>query len=646
MIRFTSTNNVSGTKLISRRMFILTAAKSLVFVGIVGRLVSLQINENTKYMSLSDKNRFREWKLAPQRGVIKDYFDNEIASNKKVYQLHITPENVKNINTLFFKLKNILDLPNKKINFFKKKIKQQKPWEPLIVSDNLTWAEFSKVNLFLHELQGAEPVVSVARIYPNQDTSHVIGYVSQVSEKDLKNRKYLRDMSVSGIAVGKTGLESKLDEEIIGQVGFQRYEVNAYGKRIRQIQIDKGVAGNNFKTTIDLEVQKVASELTNDKAAAICVMDIYNGEIIAMTSSPKYDPNLFVHGIDQKSWDYLMNHRDNPLTNKAVSGLYPPGSTIKTIVALSALENDVMSPKTTVRCKGFIDFYGEKYHCWKKKGHGYMNMRSAIQRSCDVYFYELARKLGVDRLSVTAKKFGLGNKVLKDFGAEKSGVVPNTKWKKKYIGKNWYIGETLHSGIGQGYYLSTPLQLCLMTAQIANGGYKINPHIITDSNLRNNRLKDYIKHQNKNLNEPMPAELLFSNINVKTLFKNKENINFIKDAMYAATNEAGGTSYRSRWKNKKFMFAGKTGSSQIKRFTEAQRKAEIKQDEIIYKDRDHALFVAFAPVSDPKYAISVVVEHGGSGSSSAAPIAKQVIKKVLERDSARSSYIHTEGKEI
>ena len=188
MIRFTSTNNVSGTKLISRRMFILTAAKSLVFVGIVGRLVSLQINENTKYMSLSDKNRFREWKLAPQRGVIKDYFDNEIASNKKVYQLHITPENVKNINTLFFKLKNILDLPNKKINFFKKKIKQQKPWEPLIVSDNLTWAEFSKVNLFLHELQGAEPVVSVARIYPNQDTSHVIGYVSQVSEKDLKNR--------------------------------------------------------------------------------------------------------------------------------------------------------------------------------------------------------------------------------------------------------------------------------------------------------------------------------------------------------------------------------------------------------------------------------------------------------------------------
>ena len=646
MIKFSSSNNVSSTKLISRRMFILTTAKSLVFLGIIGRLVSLQITESSKYRTLSDKNRFREWKVAPERGVIKDYFGTEIASNRKVYQLHITPENTDNIDTLFFKLKKILDIPNKRISFLKKKIKKQKPWENLIVSDNLTWSEFSKINLFLHELQGAEPVVSVARVYNNQHTSHVIGYVSQVSAKDLNDKKYLRDMSVSGIAVGKTGLESKLDKDIIGEVGFQRYEVNAFGKRIKQIQIDKGVAGNNFKTTIDLEVQQVASKLIDDKAAAVCVMDIYSGGIVAMASSPRYDPNLFVHGIDQKSWDYLLNHRDKPLTNKAVSGLYPPGSTIKTIVALSALENDVMNPNKTVRCKGFIDFYGEKYHCWKKKGHGHMTMRTAIQRSCDVYFYELARKLGVDRLSETAKKFGLGSKVLKDFGSEKSGVVPNTKWKKKYIGKNWYIGETLHSGIGQGYYLSTPLQLCLMTAQIANGGYKIIPHIIDDDNEKINTLREYIRFRNKNPNDPLPEKLLFSNIGLKPLFRNKENINFVKDAMYAATNEPGGTSYRSRWKNKKFMFAGKTGSSQIKRFTEAQRKAETKQDEIIYKDRDHALFVAFAPVSDPKYAISVVVEHGGSGSSSAAPIAKQVIKKVLERDALRSSYDYKKGKNI
>ncbi len=646
MLNPISEGAVTKSRLISRRMFILSAAKAVVFFGILGRLVSLQINESTKYRSLSDKNRFREWKLAPQRGIIKDFFGNEIASNEKVYQLYITPENSSDVEVLFFRIKNILNLTDGRMAYLKRKIKKQKPWEPLIVSENLTWSEFSRINLFLHELQGAEPVVSVARVYPDQSTTHITGYVSEISAADLKRSEYLRDMSVRGIAVGKTGLERKLDKEIIGKVGFQRYEVNAYGKRIRQIQIDKGVAGNSFRTTIDLEVQKTASELIKDKAASICVMDIYNGDIIAMASAPTFNPNVFVHGIKQNDWDYLINHRDKPLTNKSIAGLYPPGSTIKTIVALSALENDIWNPKKVINCTGKTELYGEKYHCWKKKGHGFVTMRTAIKRSCDVYFYEVARQLGVDRLSVTAKKFGLGKKVLEDFLEERSGVVPNTKWKKKYIGQNWYLGETLHSGIGQGYYLTTPLQLCLMTAQIANGGYKIKPKIILDPNNRGNNLKEYIKYKNENPNDPLPTDLLASNFGLTPLFRNQENINFVKEAMYASTNEGGGTSYRSRFKSEKFMFAGKTGSSQIKRFTEAQREKEVKQDQIVYKDRDHALFVAFAPYKDPKYAISVLVEHGGSGSSSAAPLAKQVIKKVIERDSLRSSNIYNIGKDI
>ena len=644
MIRFHTTGVVSKSKMISRRMFIITAAKAIIFTGIVGRLVSLQINESSKYRTLSDKNRFREWRLAPQRGVIKDHFDNEIASNQKVYQLHITPENTSNIENLFFRLKNILNLTEEKIFVLKKRILKQKPWEPIIVSENLTWSEFSRINLFLHELQGVEPVVSIARVYPHQSTSHIIGYVSQVSAKDLQNKEYLKEMAVTGIAVGKTGLENALDEDIIGKVGFQRYEVNAFGKRIRQIHIDKGIAGKNYKTTIDLEVQKYSSELIKDKAASVCVMDIYNGDIVSMVSSPNYDPNAFVHGIGQKEWSYLLAHRDKPLMNKAISGLYPPGSTIKTIVALSALENDIVNPKKTVLCKGLIEFYGEKFHCWKKKGHGYMDMRGAIQRSCDVYFYELARKLGVDRLSETAKKFGLGQKVFNNLSSEKNGVVPNTKWKKKFIGQNWYLGETLHSGIGQGYFQTTPMQLCLMTAQIANGGYKINPRIINDGKINN--LQEYIKYKNKYPNDPLPTDLLVANFGLEVLFRNQENINFVKDAMYASTNEPGGTSFRSRMNSKKFIFAGKTGSSQVKKFTEAQREAEIKQDEIEYESRDHALFIAFAPYEDPKYAISVVVEHGGSGSSAAAPIAKQVIKKVLERHDLRESHSKNKGKEI
>ena len=643
MLSPSSGNTVIKSKLIGRRMFLLTAAKAIVTFGIIGRLVSLQINERTKYKTLSDKNRFREWKLAPQRGIIRDYFNREIASNEKVYQLHITPENSPNLETLFFRLKTILNLSDKRIFYLKRKIAKQKPWEPIIVSDNLTWSEFSRINLFLHELPGVEPIVSVARLYPDTSTAHLVGYVSQVSQKDLQRKAYLKDMSV-GIAVGKTGLENKLDKDIIGEVGFQRYEVNAFGKRIKQIQVDPGKAGENFRTTIDLEVQKFTSEILEDKAASVCVMDIYNGDVITMVSSPSFDPNSFVHGIDKKYWKELISNEKKPLNNKSIAGLYPPGSTIKTIVALSALENDVWNPKKYITCTGLTELYGEKFHCWKKKGHGPMNMRSAIQRSCDVYFYEVARILGVDRLSETAKKFGLGKKILNGFIEERAGVVPNTAWKRKYVGKNWYLGETLHSGIGQGYFQSTPLQLCLMTAQIANGGFEIKPRILLNENKNN--LREYIKFKNENPDSPLPIDMLVSNFDLKPLFRNQENINFIKDAMFAATNEPGGTSFRSRLSDKKFMFAGKTGSSQVKRFTELQRELEVKQEDIVYKDRDHALFVAFAPVHDPKYAISVVVEHGGTGSGAAAPIAKKVIKKVLERDEIREKFNELMGEEV
>ena len=630
-----SGNTVIKSKLISRRMFLISAAKAIVVVGVLGRLISLQINESTKYKTLSDKNRFREWKIAPERGIIKDYFNEEIAANTQVYQIHLIPENTQNIEEIFFRLKGILNISDQKIFSLRKKISKQKPWDPIIVSDNLNWSEFSRVNLFLHELQGVEPVVSVARFYKDHSSSHALGYVSQVSAKDLKNKKYLEKIAVQGIAVGKTGLEKKLDEKMIGKVGFQRYEVNAHGKRIQQIKIDEGKAGESFKTTLDLEVQKYAAEIIKDKAAAVCVMDIYNGDIVSMVSSPSYNPNAFVHGVERSYWNELISNDKKPLTNKALSGLYPPGSTIKTLVALSALENGISKPLNKVKCSGKIELHGEKFHCWKKKGHGVMNMRSAIQRSCDVYFYEVARKLGVDRLSETAKKFGLGKKVLEGFTEERSGVVPNTLWKKKFIGQNWYIGETLHSGIGQGYFQSTPMQLCRMTAQIANGGYEIKPRIIFDK--EKNYIKNFLDFKLKGQEDLLSKNLIISNLGLKPLFKNQEHINFIKDAMFASSNEPGGTSYRSRLSDEKYTFAGKTGSSQIKKFTEAQREAEIKQEDIDYKSRDHALFIAFAPYKDPKYAISVVVEHGGSGSSSAAPVAKKIIKKVLDRHEARKA---------
>ena len=626
----------SKITLVGRRMFILSAAKAIVVLGIVGRLISLQITESKKYKTLSDKNRFREWKFAPPRGLINDYFGKEIASNRQVYQLHVIPENSENLEVLFFRLKSILNLSEKDITKIRKKIKSQKPWDPVIISDNLNWSDFSRINLFLHDLQGVEPVVSVARLYKEPSSAHVIGYVSKASKKDLQTKEYLQNKIATGTRIGKTGLENKLDSKVIGDVGYKRYEVNAYGKRIKEISIDPGKSGENFRTTLDLDVQKLSSKLLEGKSGTVCVMDIYRGDIVSMVSSPIFDSNKFVHGINKKDWNSLIKHRDKPLINKAVAGLYPPGSTIKLLSAISALENDVFNPKTTIRCQGHIELYGQKYHCWKKKGHGFVNMREGMKQSCDVYFYEVARKLGIDRLAETARKFGLGKPVLTDLFEERSGVVPNTEWKKKYIGKNWYLGETLHAGIGQGYWQTSPLQLCLMMAQIANGGYKIEPRLILDTNEEKfNGLEEFINNKNLFPDDVGTLYEFIAKFKYKSLFRNQENIKFVQDALFGATNEPLGTSYRSRLTKKELVYAGKTGTSQVRRFTELQRELEIKNEDLPYEQRDHALFVAFAPYKEPRYAISVLVEHGGSGSKTAAPIAKKLFKLVIDRHEIR-----------
>ena len=633
MIQF-SDSFENKSRLITRRMFILSAAKISVFFALVARLFYLQISENIKYRSLSDKNRLREWKVVPQRGIIEDYFGNKVASNTQVFQLHMMPEDVPNFEVLFFKLSKIIKFDERKKRNLLKRLKKRRPWQPIIISDNLTWAEFSKLNVFLHDLQGIKPIVSVARKYfEDGSTSHLIGYVSDVSQKDLKNSELLRAINTPGLKTGKNGLEKSLNEEIIGFPGLQRFEVNAYGKRIKELKYIQGKAGINYRLTIDQEVQKYASEMLKEKSGSVCVMDIYTGDIVASVSSPTFNANEFVHGIREEYWKELIQNKKKPLINKAFAGLYPPGSTIKPIVALSALENDVISPKKIVRCTGSIEMYGQTYHCWKEKGHGYMTLRSAIKQSCDVYFYEVARRLGVDRLSITAKQFGLGKKVLGLLNEEKSGLVPDTKWKLKHIGKGWVLGETLISGIGQGYFQTTPLQLCLMMSQLANGGYEIKPRIIDDKYALQTIIdawREEFTYKNNDIN--------FNNSKLVKLYKNQENIKFVLDALYGATNEPMGTSYRSRLTQSEYMFAGKTGTSQIRRITAEERELNLKQKDLPYERRDHALFIAFAPYKNPRYAFSVVVEHGGSGSSGAAPIAKRVIKKVLERHKIRKKY--------
>ncbi len=639
-------SGVKKLNTINRRMFIISSAKIVVFTGIIARLFSLQINNNKKYLTLSDKNRLREWRLPPTRGEFLDYFNNTVAGNLKVYQLHVVPEQVENFRYLMVRLKDILNLTNNEFEKIITKKNNQKPWETLIVSENLSWDQFSKVNYFLHELIGVKPVLSVVRSYPFKGNyTHVLGYVSQASESDLLNNSVIKKNHVPGLRVGKNGLEKTFENILIGTNGVQRYEVNAFGKRINQLDYIEGEKGKNIKLTIDTEIQKLCNELMLDKSGSISVMDIFNGDIVAMHSSPTFDPNLFLYGISHKDWKSIRNNPLKPLLNKTISGLYSPGSTIKPIVALSALENDIITPNFRVRCTGKMEMYGQTYHCWKEKGHGTVNLKSAIKQSCDTYFYEVARKLGVDRLSITASKFGLGTNVLKEmYENEKEGIVPTTKWKRNTLGKGWVLGETMITGIGQGYIQTTPLQLCLMTAQLANGGYKIYPKITVNKDRETiEDIKSMIAKNSKNLKDlkkslSITDEKQQRYINQKkyeALFKNSENIKIVLNAMFASTNEVGGTSFRSRIDDSKYQFAGKTGTAQVKRITAKQRELDLKIDQIPYKDRDHALYIAFGPYKNPRYALSIIVEHGGSGSTTAAPMAKKLFKMIIDRHDQR-----------
>ena len=399
-----SSDNVKKLNSINRRMFITGSFKFFIMIGIVSRLFFLQVKENKKYLTLSDKNRIREWKLAPVRGEFHDYFGNVIAGNFEAYQLHVIPEQVEDFRYVIFRLKDLLELSDREFRKIIKKKNEIKPWETLIVSDNLDWQKFSKINNHLYDLNGVKPVISISRNYPySENFTHLIGYVSQANQKDIENVQSIQKNFVPGLKVGKVGLEKSFEDKLIGSNDIERYEVNAYGRRISQLEFQKGKKGETLRLTIDTEVQKLTTELLKDKAGSICVIDIYTGEIIAMNSSPSFDPNLFVFGISKDDWQLIRNNPLKPLVNKTLQGNYSPGSTIKPIVALSALENGIINTNFTVKCTGKTEMYGQTYHCWKKKGHGFVSLRNAMKQSCETYFYEIARKLGVDKLSQLLK---------------------------------------------------------------------------------------------------------------------------------------------------------------------------------------------------------------------------------------------------
>ena len=586
---------------INRRKAILTTAK-YTFFGLIGlRLLWLQVFQKNKYSILSDRNRFKEWKIAAERGLILDRFNNKIAENRQLYRIALIKGDVTDLEFVLVTLNKFLRLDNETIEKTRIDFIKLRKFQPYVINKNLTWTEFSKINSNLFILNGVQPFISMERHYNYPyEFAHVLGYVGVPNENDLQNQK--DDLfRTPGIKIGKLGIEKILNRELIGTPGFTRFEVNAAGRAVRTVEFVDGISGNALKTSLDLELQKLTYQKLGRYAGSAIAMDIKTGEVLACVSTPSFDTNKFSFGITQPEFNELLKNERKPLINKFLSGQYSPGSVIKPIIALAALENKIVDQDYTHFCSGKIELFGQEFYCWKDGGHGRINLKDAVKKSCDIYFYEVARLLGVDRLAETIRKFDFGKTTLKDFDEERKGLVPDTKWKKNVLGKPWLLGETLITGIGQGYILATPMQICKSMAEFANGGYVVNPTFYLDEKSKLSRM-DF----------------------------DAENIKIINDALVAATNEPGGTSYGSRL-NGKLKFAGKTGTSQVTKLTIKDREDNANPNAREYKYRDHSLFAGFGPVEEPKYAVAVVAEHSGPGSKVAAPIASSMFDFLFKK---------------
>ena len=591
-------------KTLNRRTFFLLTIKLSLFTILGSRLFNIQILNSKKYKTLSENNQINLEIIYPIRGDIRDRNGNIIATNNKVYDLYIIPEQSSNLEKTLNNLKNFINFDFKhkrQVIDLSKKIKQ---FERIKVLEDLSWKQLELIESNKNQLEGLHLQENYKRIYTQGSSfSHILGYISQPSQKDLI-LPYISKMP--NLDIGKTGIEKFFNENLIGIAGQREVEVNAKGRLIREISRVSSKKGKDVSISIDMNLQNFTqNELKQFKAGAIVVMDINSGQILSMTSTPNYDPNLILKKPNQKYWNSLIDNSLSPLTNRSIQGLYAPGSTFKMIVAIAALKDNIINNKTNEFCNGKIEFGDRIYHCWKTKGHGKMNVENAIKESCDVFFYETARKLGIDKISKLAKEFGLGEIYNIGIDGEKKGIVPNKKWKKNNLKESWYAGETLIAGIGQGYALSNPLQLAVMTSRIASNGKKIYPTLIKDN-----------------------KEKKFNTINnIETYLP------LIKKAMFNVVNKPGGTAHRSM--SVDYLYSGKTGTSQVKKISLSERESEdFRKKEIEWKNKDHAIFVGYMPSDTPKYAISVVIEHGGSGASTAAPIAKRTFdyinsKKIL-----------------
>ncbi|WP_033069378.1 penicillin-binding protein 2 [Thalassospira australica] len=603
-------------RLFTRRALMLGAGKGILLTGLAARMYYLQVLESDRYQTLADENRISHRLLPPPRGLVTDRFGAPLAVNRQNYHIMIVREQTPDVRRTLEILDQIIDLGPDTIERVERDVLRRRSFVPVTVRDNLTWDEVARVGINAPDLPGLIIDAGRSRDYPEgPHLAHSLGYVAAVSEKELNGDPLLE---LPGFTIGKSGVEKVYDLALRGTAGTSQVEVNALGRVIRELEREEGDSGNTVVMTLDLDLQRYANQRLSDKeSASAVVMDIHNGEVLALASHPTYDPNAFTNGISHKLWNSLVNNPYAPLSNKAVNGTYAPGSTFKMCVALAGLEAGIITPNQKFFCNGHLDLGNSRFHCWKRGGHGWMNLHDSIKHSCDVYYYEISQKIGIDRIAAMARKLGLGEDTGIDLPNERSGLIPTKDWKEIQLGKRWQGGETLIASIGQGYVLTTPLQLCTMTARLASGK-AVRPHLtrdkVTPEGVTSRQAEEF-------------PELQVS----------RANLARIRDSMNGVTNELRGTGYRARISAKGMEMAGKSGTSQVRRITmrERQTTGVLENDALPWKYRDHALFVAFAPVDNPRYACAVVVEHGGGGSSVAGPIVRDLLLKAQELQSAR-----------
>lgn len=590
-----------------RRTLVVGGMQLAVFTALLGRLYHLQVRQGAEYALLAEDNRVNQRLLIPPRGRILDRRGRPLARNLPTYRVRIVHEEAGDLGRTLARLAGLVALPPERVEDVLAEARLRPPFVPITVREDLSWEEVARIAVHSPDLPGVMLDSHLLRDYPHGELlAHVLGYVGAVSQAEQEDDSDPL-LQLPEFRIGKSGIEQSYDRRLRGRAGISRVEVNAIGREIRELDRKEGVPGEDVRLSLDLELQRFAhARLSSELSASAVAVDVRTGAVLALASVPSYEPTTFTGGLSRDVWRELRNDPRTPLVNKCIRGQYPPGSTFKMITALAALEAGIVTPKYEVHCRGSVYLGNAEFHCWKERGHGRISLVQALGQSCDVYFYDLARRVGIDAIAAMANRLGLGTRLGIDLPGEQPGLVPTRAWKKAALGQSWHQGETLVCGIGQGYVQATPLQLAIMAARLANGGLAVSPWLVRPSA------------------ETAPPGLIGIS---------PESLEVVLRGMREVVHGGRGTARAAALGLGEVEMGGKTGTSQVRRISKAERAAgRHKRKDIPWAERDHALFVCFAPYEAPRYAVAVIVEHGESGSRAAAPIARDLMRKLLEFD--------------